>query len=313
MKNNVLKKIIAFCLVCTMIFSTSAIAFADSTTNLNDYNTGDIDTKGNLVVRVSDKDYYTMNYHNNLNNSIIYEKDSNNRTYKPDNNYDYVSIQHDLFQGMDIYSICSRIRLNESADKYSYTLDMPRGYKLVKDADYYKDSPEEVFGCILVIDSNDEIASVIEPAHSIDHTGKYVRSEYYICGNVITQTITDRDVEYPVDIIMTSHPDTYDYRKLTRTQVRTIRDSYTGSTVPHILEDGFTAIGVGAVFGSAGGVFWTMINLVANNYYTTNYSTWSKISDDFTKNYARLAFRYKWHQGHNSYYPTGNITCTYVY
>lgn len=100
MKNNVLKRITALCLVCTMIFSTSAIAFADSTTNLNDYNTGDIDTKGNLVVRVSDKDYYTMNYHNNLNNSIIYEKDSNNITYKPDNNYDFVSIQHDLFQGI---------------------------------------------------------------------------------------------------------------------------------------------------------------------------------------------------------------------
>lgn len=200
--------------------------------------------------------------------------------------------------------------------KYSFEFSLPNDCSLIEDYDY-KDDGDSVFstdhnGSIYVVNNENEILATIDPGWGKDANGQPVKTYYTIEDNTLVQNveISPNNV-FPIVIDPTEHPTRYEYRYLTKAQVKTIRNEYTNYSVDTIIQ----AIGrllekilSGSILGSA----WSIIKLVAMNYNVTEYSTWNTIYVNFQKNYAKIAFPYEWHSGHRSYYPHGILKCTYV-
>lgn len=99
---------------------------------------------------------------------------------------------------------------NASAPKqYSFRYDLPNGYRMMKSEDYFyeqkkaADQDEEDLmleqGWIYILDGNDEIVAVIDPAEATDADGNSVRTHYDLVGTSLVQVIDfDANTSFPV-------------------------------------------------------------------------------------------------------------------
>lgn len=99
---------------------------------------------------------------------------------------------------------------NASAPKqYSFRYDLPNGYRMMKSEDYFyeqkkvadQDKEDLVLekGWIYILDGNDEIVAVIDPAEATDADGNSVRTHYDLVGSSLVQVINfDENTSFPV-------------------------------------------------------------------------------------------------------------------
>ena len=208
--------------------------------------------------------------------------------------------------------------INNEDELNGYLIDfgLAEGEILVSDYEYEGYLDEYDCGNYFIIDENENIAAVIEPLAVYDKNGKAIKAKFNIINNKISFEVLDQQgLDFPIILVTTSHPTRYEYRYFTRSQVRTMRDNYTESTVKFVLD------GIACVLGLADGLplalnvtgnIWCIMRIMSSYYNTIQFNTWDNIYVNFSKNYAKVAFPYTWHTGHRSYYPHGNLVCTYT-
>lgn len=102
----------------------------------------------------------------------------------------------------------------EAPKEYSYDFDYPEGYSLIKDIEYDEGERHEDINAVYVVDENNEIVEVLNPAWAKDPNGNTVETHYEINGNTLTQCVEfDENTAFPV----VADPEFTTYKKYMRT------------------------------------------------------------------------------------------------
>lgn len=93
------------------------------------------------------------------------------------------------------------IKDSSAPKEYRFELDLPKGHKVIKSADYFGDAPgneldtEEVF----IVDENNIIQSVFGKAWAVDANGVDIPTHYEVVGNTLIQIVDFNDnTAFPV-------------------------------------------------------------------------------------------------------------------
>lgn len=85
----------------------------------------------------------------------------------------------------------------DAAKEYDFQFDLEEGQKLVTAADYLGEEYDT--GEVYVVDANEEIQYVIDPAWAKDANGNDVETHYEVSKNTLTQVIDfDEDTAFPI-------------------------------------------------------------------------------------------------------------------
>lgn len=306
-----MKKIIVVALSFIMMFQTTTYCFAAN--NLEDTS---INSLRESIIR----DYGSVVADENI-GIVLPEEFSNYSAMISEQGISYskfmgssgfeLKVKNIEDNGIDAFSLVGKLTLKNRFAKSNYTFDyaLPNGYTIKEDYQVSDAFDASDCGNLLILNRQGEVISTVEPLSAVDAGGKTVKVKREISGDIVTYSIlVDSDTIFPVVASTTTHPDIYETKKLTRSEVLDVRNNYSGTVVGVVGKIlGFIPLGLGSYV-------WHMISFNADNYYTKNYETWDNIYTSFPVSWATYAcvkFRYRWHQGHKSYYPSGNLSCTY--
>ena len=215
-----------------------------------------------------------------------------------------------------------------SPKSYSFDYYLPKGARLIKAEDYYNKiaryaektvaNRQLEHGSVFVVDENDNIIAVIEPAWAEDANGNSVETSYGIMGNTLIQYVEfDKNAVFPIVADPSTRPDRYIYDDLTKAEDKIIYKNYAG-----LSDDSFwdglstlTSIVAGFLKDPAFGTAWTVSVFMSNRYYSNNKTLWGKMYNGFDSEkykYLRIKTTYRWHPGHQSYYQYGDLSYKYI-
>ncbi|MCI5689066.1 MAG: hypothetical protein MR303_11390 [Emergencia sp.] len=120
-------------------------------------------------------------------------------------------------KGVPLTSIQTDVTLKDkiAPRSYSFHHELPFGYKLMKSEDYYaeiinakagsEEKEQSQKGWVYILNEEDEIVAIIEPAYAEDVNGNKINTHYEVEGNTLVQVadITD-NTAYPVTVTTTS-------------------------------------------------------------------------------------------------------------
>lgn len=205
----------------------------------------------------------------------------------------------------------------EANKEYGFKYNLPYGYKLIKAEDWYDEfiktdetSMDDFVssGEIYVISKDGMIIETIEPAWAYDANNNLIPTHYDIRGDELVQVVEfDENTAFPVIADPTKHPNKTVIKKIGKTKVKEIRDSYsTSKRVNYIL--GLFSLGSNFVVPQIG-VPWTLASFAGTSYYTKNYTLWNDAYVSMlekSKTEIKVTVTYKWHSGKRCYYPLSN-------
>jgi len=97
---------------------------------------------------------------------------------------------------------------NENApQEYEFKFDLPRGYELIMDTDYYDELDEYDCGAVYVINNQNEIINTIDEPWALDANGNDIETYYMIRENILVQYVEfDENTAFPVVADPVSRP-----------------------------------------------------------------------------------------------------------
>ena len=205
--------------------------------------------------------------------------------------------------------------------EYTYEYDLPKDWSLISIDDYLQTQASEeeknefleIEDAIFILNQAGEITHTIDELQAIDSQGNPVVSNYEVNGNSITQTIEfDENVEFPVVLYNTDHPDYNETKYFDEDEIKEIRDRYTNSSLD-ILVTGFGLYGISKLNAPVGTAY-TFISIAVSAYDAYAYTTWNTFYETVHNStlyfYLRAITRYHYHPGKRCYYPAN---CDYAY
>lgn len=230
-------KAISMGMVFTMLFTTTTEVFAtdnnlqdqkaaniiEQVTGIDDVNTDTYETdtyaavadgkevvvevpkSGNESVRISDSESVQNDVTMNLPEEIADERatvtDNGTIVYSSKENSVTVGVQPlaEEVEGVSLEGVRTTITINDaSASKeYSFKYDLPEGSKLITAKEFLGDEFDT--GEVYVINSDNEITSIIDAAWAKDANGEDIVTYYKVNGNMLTQVVEfDENTAFPV-------------------------------------------------------------------------------------------------------------------
>jgi len=224
------------------------------------------------------------------------------------NKDDFIVTVQTLKQNQDEiedYAVRSMITIkNSNAPKeYSFQFNYPKGYKLIKDNEFCSYQNEKAEGSVYIVNDENEIVNVIEPAWAIGADGNRVKTYYVIDGNKLIQVVDfNDDTVFPIVADPTSHPNRTKTYFLTKTQVKTIRDKYTNKNKYTIITGIATTLGLNGRVIAA----WSVGMMLYEDYQYNKWNAWYNKMNKTSK--LKVTVIERWRSGgKNSAYITDKI------
>lgn len=118
-------------------------------------------------------------------------------------------------QGIPLIEVDARISIQDSTapQRYSFEYNLPSNYRMLSSEDYYNEQKDMAEindmeleqGWIYILNADNEMVAVIEPAAASDSVGHRVDTHYELRGTTITQVIDfDSDTIFPITATTTS-------------------------------------------------------------------------------------------------------------
>lgn len=154
-------------------------------------------------------------------------------------------------------------------------------------------------GEIYVIDSDGTVVESVDPAWAKDANNKDVPTHYEIIGTSLIQIVDfDENTAFPVVADPTKHPNKTVTKTISKSKVKTIRNSYSANKRISYVCDTFS---IGASFAVPQiGVPWTLASMAGTKYYVKNYNLWNDAYVKMLekgKSKVKMSMTYKWHPG----------------
>lgn len=299
------------------------------------------------IVMETEEESIAMGLPEEVNSEEGILSDNGTVIYNPDNEDMAVGVQA-LSEGTgdDQWSALRVLVEITSADankEYGFNYRLPDSYKLISaeewydtfiepyvkdkvcESDYY--TPGEVY----VVNTAGSVVETIEPAWAYDANNNTVHTRYEIRGSKLVQVVDfNENSAFPIIADPTKHPDKYTTLKLSEKGVKKVCNKLTKSSplADTIVVTAGGAVSVGGycaskflskkaltkILGPAG-VVWDVI-IVSNQIYDYNeYRGWKKIYNKLHNNkkynYVTLKYKWKWHGGKKTYYPSGKPKVTF--
>ncbi len=182
-----------------------------------------------------------------------------------------VQVGQNISDDIELNELKTLMTINNRAApiKYTFLYELPKGYAMMNIEEYlegYGNDQEKIeFGdirnVVVIIDENKNIVYTIDDMNAVDASGNVVDTYYMLEDNKLTQIVKfSDDTKFPVVLHNSTHPD-YDKTKyLNKSEVKEVRDRYSGSSIS-MIASAFVALGVAHINNPAG-IAYTIISTV---------------------------------------------------
>lgn len=234
-----------------------------------------------------------------------------------------VQVRENAFDDIKFKEFKTFMKINNrvAPSKYTFSYELPKGYIMMNIQEYaeqYASQQEkielgDIEDAIVIVDENKSIVYTIDAMQAEDSLGNKVNTHHILEGNEVTQIVElDDDTNFPVILYNATHPDYKKTKYLNKSEVKKVRDRYSGSSISMIAA-GIASLGISAL-STPVGVAYTIISTAIGAYDQYSFNTWDKFYTTMVNKpsykYLRTVTTYHYHPGKRTYYPKN---CKYAF